>query len=137
MSTVVAYSRITAKGRPCSLKGYMNGRVLATIRCHPIFKIIHLYNSWSQNSCKSNTYPLKNQLRLLNLTLEFVGVIVTPVVHFSSTSLCSAFERDSRSDGTRISYCRTRRARMHTLSVIAKREPMQPRAPAENVRTVQ
>src|ERR1700733_8549010 len=112
----------------------MDGRVLATICCRPIFKVIYLTTHGTKIPA-SQIHTLQNLL--LNLTLEFVGVIVIPIVHFSSTSLCSAFERDSRSDGTRISYCRTRRARMHTLSVIAKREPMQPRAPAENVRTVQ
>ena len=38
--------------------------------------------------------------------------------------------------GSKTEKCRTISARMHTDSVTAKRVPIQPRAPAEKVRTV-
>lgn len=65
------------------------------------------------------------------------GVRVMPVVHFRAWRLKpSDALRASTSSGRRISYCRTRLARRQMLSVIEKRWPMQPRAPAEKARTV-
>lgn len=73
--------------------------------------------------------------RSRNRTRAFVGVIVTPGFQRRRISFCSSNDFDLRSSGTRISYRLTRAAKIHTLSVTAKRWPMQLLAPAEKAKT--
>lgn len=97
----------------------------------PWLQINVIYPQWNVYSLMQ----LSHHTLLCSRTLESTMVLVTPVVHFSKYLRCSGGDMCSMWAGTRTSYCRTSSASMQTLSVNAKRAPIQPRPPAENERT--